>query len=267
MIDLITVGIDVGSMSTKVVIMDNDHIKYLIKPTGWSPRQVGQDSYRELLQREGYNENQVDCIVGTGYGRISLPFVQKVVTEITCHGKGAAYLLPQNNLVIDIGGQDSKVIKIDHNGKVQNFIMNDKCAAGTGRFLQVMANALGLDVSELGERGELSNEQEAVGINSMCTVFAESEVIGLLAQGVDKTAIVAALHVSIAKRVAAMAKRIGIDGPVTFTGGVARNEGIRKSLEKEIGVPVMVPSECQIAGALGAALIGREILLKNNKVN
>lgn len=270
MIDMLTVGIDVGSISTKVVLLAENKISHLIRPTGWSPRQVGQESYQEILEREGYSQNQVGYIVGTGYGRISLPFAHKVVTEITCHGRGASFLQPRTQLVIDVGGQDSKVIRIDRQGKVQNFIMNDKCAAGTGRFLQVMAATLGLEVSELGELGKLGElrnlegkeEESPLVINSMCTVFAESEVIGLLAQGVDKASIVAALHCSIAKRVAAMAKRVGVDGPVTFTGGVARNEGIRKNLEQELSVPVIVPPECQLAGALGAALIGQEILLR-----
>ena len=136
---MLAVGIDVGSISTKVVVLANDKMSYLIRPTGWSPREVGQDCYLEILEREGYTQDQVGYIVGTGYGRISLPFVHKVVTEITCHGRGASFLLPQAHMVVDIGGQDSKVIKIDQQGKVQNFIMNDKCAAGTGRFLQVMA--------------------------------------------------------------------------------------------------------------------------------
>ncbi|NLK53192.1 MAG: 2-hydroxyglutaryl-CoA dehydratase [Syntrophomonadaceae bacterium] len=214
---MLAVGIDVGSISTKVVVLANDKMSYLIRPTGWSPREVGKESYYEILEREGYTPDQVGYIVGTGYGRISLPFVNKVVTEITCHGRGASFLLPQAHLVIDIGGQDSKVIKIDQKGKVQNFIMNDKCAAGTGRFLQVMAATLGLDVSELGELGR-DEEQNPVVINSMCTVFAESEVIGLLAQGVDKASTIAALHRSIARRIAAMVNRIGVNGPVCFRG-------------------------------------------------
>lgn len=253
---MITAGIDVGSTATKVVLLDDDEIYSRVKPTGWSPRQAGLEAYLELLAAEGYQEKQVDIIVATGYGRIALDFAQKVVTEITCHGRGAAYLVPDADLVIDIGGQDSKVIKIDKGGKVLDFAMNDKCAAGTGRFLQVMATTLGLDVSEL---ADVSEGQSPVAINNMCTVFAESEVIGLLAQGASKGAIVAGLHASIAKRMATMAGRIGNGNKIIFTGGVALNEGVRKSLEAELG-KVYVPKECQLVGALGAALIGRNTL-------
>ena len=166
-----------------------------------------------------------------------------------------AALYPQVRTIIDIGGQDSKAIQIDSRGRVIDFVMNDKCAAGTGRFLQVTANALGLDVSELSD-GE--KPEQAVDINSMCTVFAESEIIGLLAQGVDKGGIIAGLHRSVARKVAAMVKRLGIVGEVAFTGGVAMNRGIKRALEQELGCTVIVPEMCQYTGALGAALIGSE---------
>lgn len=259
---MIVVGIDVGSVSTKAVLMDEEKIIKQITPTGWSPKQAGADIFEQLLKQVGYSQDQVDCVVGTGYGRISLQFADKVVTEITCHARGAAYLDPQSGLVIDIGGQDSKVIKIDSDGRVLNFLMNDKCAAGTGRFLQVIANAVGVDVSEL---AGLSDGQNPIPINSMCTVFAESEVIGLLAEGKTKGAIVAGIHLSIARRIANMAKRLGPADKVTFTGGVAKNDGVRLSLQKELGVPVFVPGDCQITGAIGAALIGRDLILRQNK--
>jgi predicted CoA-substrate-specific enzyme activase len=254
---MIAAGIDVGSTSTKVVLLDNEKMCCKVKPTGWSPRQAGRECFQELLEQEGYRDEQVDIIVATGYGRVSLDFAHKAVTEITCHGRGAAFLVPGTDLVMDIGGQDSKVIKIDEKGKVLDFAMNDKCAAGTGRFLQVMAIALGLDVSEL---SELSRDHTPVTINNMCTVFAESEIIGLLAQGVEKGKIVAGIHASIARRMAAMANRMGTNGIVTFTGGVALNDGVRRSLENELGRKIVVPRDCQLVGAIGAALIGREIL-------
>lgn len=255
---MIAIGIDVGSTATKAVLLDNDKMYSRVKPTGWSPKQAGLETYQELLAAEGYQEKDVGMIVATGYGRIAIDFAEKVVTEITCHGRGAAYLVADADLVIDIGGQDSKVIKIDPTGKVLDFAMNDKCAAGTGRFLQVMANALGLDVSEL---AAVSEGQSPVAINNMCTVFAESEVIGLLAQGTPKGSIVAGLHASIAKRMASMAERIGSGNKIVFTGGVALNDGVRKSLENELGKKVCVPETCQMVGALGAALIGRDLML------
>lgn len=253
---MITVGIDVGSTATKGVLLAGDLIFSRIKPTGWSPRQAGQECFQELLAEAGFKPSQVTRIVATGYGRMTLDFAHKKVTEITCHARGAAYLVPGTDLVIDVGGQDSKVIRLDPQGKVVDFIMNDKCAAGTGRFLQVMATALGMDVSQL---AQVSRDEKPVNINNMCTVFAESEVIGLLAQGVEKGPIVAGLHAAIARRLAAMVGRLGRGQKVTFTGGVALNEGVRWSLEQEIGQKVVVPETCQFVGALGAALMGRDI--------
>jgi len=252
---MITAGIDVGSTSTKVVLLDDDKMFYIVKPTGWSPRQAGQEAFQELLKKNGYREEQVTKIIATGYGRLNLSFAHKAVTEITCHAKGASYLVPGTDLVVDIGGQDSKVIKIDEEGKVLDFIMNDKCAAGTGRFLQVMAASLGLEVSEL---AEVAAGHTPVAINNMCTVFAESEVIGMLAQGVDKANIVAGLHASIAKRIVAMINRLGAGQKITFTGGVALNDGVKKSLEEGLHKEITVPKECQLVGALGAALLARE---------
>lgn len=220
--------------------------------------------YRNLqtiIEPSRIHIQQVDYVVGTGYGRISLPFANKVITEITCHGRGAAYLLPGSHLVIDIGGQDSKVIKIDDKGQVLDFVVNDKCAAGTGRFLQVIAAALGVDVSEL---AELSARQPPITINSMCTVFAESEVVGLLAEGKNKGEIVAGLHLAISRRIANMAQRLGVVDKVIFTGGVAKNEGVRRYLQQQLGVPVIVPEGCQFAGAIGAALIGHDLVRRIN---
>ncbi|MDD3880339.1 MAG: acyl-CoA dehydratase activase, partial [Syntrophomonas sp.] len=223
----------------------------------WSPRETGLATYQGLLQELGHSEDDVDFVVGTGYGRISLPFVSKAITEITCHARGAAHLVNDSTMVIDIGGQDSKIIKIDQKGKVLDFVMNDKCAAGTGRFLQMIAAALGLDVAEL---SELSRGKTPLTLNSMCAVFAESEVIGLLAAGRDKGEIVAGLHQSIARRIASMAQRMGKAARITFTGGVARNEGLCSCLREVLGAEIIVPAECQLAGALGAALLARDYL-------
>ena len=258
---MLVAGVDVGSVATKVVIIKNDTFYYRAAPTGWSPREAGAKVFKELLSDLGYVEEQVDFVVGTGYGRVSLGFANKAVTEITCHARGAAYLVPGGSMVIDIGGQDSKAIKIDNQGQVLDFAMNDKCAAGTGRFLQVIAATLGNEVSEL---SELAAGKSPLALNSMCAVFAESEVIGLLASGHDKGEIVAGLHQSIARRIASMVGRLGSSGRVTFTGGVARNESLRRCLEDVLGMEVIVPEMCQMAGALGAALIAQGYCSQRN---
>lgn len=249
------VGIDVGSVATKCVIMDGERIFHNVRPTGWSPREVARRSLDELMLEANCREEEILFSVGTGYGRVSLPFVNKTVTEISCHARGGVYLVPGTSAIIDIGGQDSKVIKVDPEGKVLDFVMNDRCAAGTGRFLQVMAAALGLDVTDFSVLGE---GKPSVQLNSMCAVFAESEVVGLLASGCDKEEIINGLHDSIARRIAAMAHRLNIGDRVTFTGGVAKNEGLRKALEKALQAEVRVPALCHLTGALGAALIGRD---------
>lgn len=251
---MVTVGIDVGSITTKVVLMNGESWFGRIKPTGYSPRQAGAEVFEEILIEAGLDRNNIDYVIGTGYGRISLPFIDKAVTEITCHARGAHYLVEGTDMVIDVGGQDSKVIVTDGHGNVTDFAMNDKCAAGTGRFLQVMSAALGADVSEL---AELSRDAEPVQISNMCTVFAESEVISLLAQGVGKEKIIAGIHRSVARRVAIMAERLGKGERITFTGGVAKNEGVKKFLEKELGREILVPAGSQLAGAMGAALLAR----------
>lgn len=252
---MITVGIDVGSMTTKAVLLDGKILRSVIRPTGCSPRQSGREAFDELIQGAGLGYSDITRVTGTGYGRIALDYIDDAVTEITCHARGAHYLLEGTDMVIDIGGQDSKVILTDGQGNVIDFVMNDKCAAGTGRFLQVMASALGADVNEL---SELSKGAEPVEISNMCTVFAESEVVSLLAQGVAKESIIAGIHRSVARRVAAMAGRLGNGNKITFTGGVAKNEGVREYLVAELGMEINVAPASQLAGAIGAALLALE---------
>jgi len=255
----LAVGIDAGSTATKIALINEEGELFChVRPTGWSPREAAREGMRVLLDQTGYAESQVKKTVATGYGRIALSFADKAVTEITCHGRGAAFLVPGADIVIDIGGQDSKALKISPEGKVLDFLMNDKCAAGTGRFLQVMAAALGVEVSEL---ADLAQGKEPVSISNMCTVFAETEVIGLLAQGVDKGSIVAGLHQAIARRVGAMVSRLG--GPaakIVFTGGVALNAGVQACIAEVLQAPVIVHRHSQQAGAIGAALLAREML-------
>lgn len=249
------IGIDIGSVAAKGYLINGDRHYRVLIPTGWSPREAGQAIIEQLLAASGVELDQVKRIYATGYGRVAFDQAEKTVTEIKCHARGIAELFPEVRTIIDIGGQDSKVIRIGERGRVLDFAMNDKCAAGTGRFLQVMATALGLDVSELGEAEDPGQMQT---ISSMCTVFAESEIIGSLARGKPKGGIIAGLHRSVGRRVASMARRMGIKEQVAFTGGVARNPGVRRALQEELGVKIVVPEDCQYTGALGAALLALE---------
>jgi len=191
--------------------------------------------------------------VSTGYGRNSVDFADKAITEITCHAAGAYFQDPAVRSVIDIGGQDSKAISMDDAGRVNDFVMNDKCAAGTGRFLEVMARALEVDLDAFGEMSLKADTPAA--ISSLCTVFAESEVISLIARGEKRENIIAGIHESIGSRVLAMAKRVGVTEPVMMTGGVAKNIGVVKALENRAGVSIKVSPNAQINGAIGAALL------------
>lgn len=253
----VVAGIDTGSTAVKVTLYDGDTMQSWLGPTGWNPGEVSAALLGQACQSWGLDKQNLAGVVGTGYGRMMLTFLTKALTEISCHAKGAAYLWPGVCTVIDIGGQDAKAIQVDANGKVLNFVMNDKCAAGTGRFLQVTANALGLDVAQLGAI-ECPPGQPICNVNSMCTVFAESEVIGLLHQGFSREAIVSALYRSIARRIATMVSDVGPQPPMLFTGGVAQNRGLCNALEEKFQMPVYVPDQAVFAGAIGAALYAWE---------
>ncbi len=256
---MLTVGIDIGSMTTKAVAFADGKIRgAAVLPTGWQPKTAGEAVFREVQKQAGCPPAAVQYVVGTGYGRACLPCAHEVVTEITCHARGAYHMIPDTELVIDIGGQDSKVIRVGRRGRVEDFVMNDKCAAGTGRFLDVMATALGMDVDEMGRRA--TGGAEPAGISSMCTVFAESEVISLVAAGAEKASIVAGLHHAVAERIAALAAGFLPVACIAFTGGVAKNFGIKRALEQILGCPLLLPEDPQIIGALGAAIIGQERL-------
>lgn len=250
-----SLGIDIGSVATKAVLFNGKMIDQTILPTGWSPKQTGKKIMTKLLQRN--NDCQVDMIVVTGYGRIAIDFADKVVTEITCHGKGAYLLDHQVRTIIDIGGQDSKAININQQGKVIDFIMNDKCAAGTGKFLEVTMNSLGEDINEI---DQLTIAADSEKINSMCTVFAESEVVSLLAQGADKAGIVKGIIESIAARTASLLNKITINDKILFTGGLANSSQITIELSKVLQREILTDTNSQLAGALGAAVIGWEEL-------
>ncbi len=252
---MISVGIDIGSTATKAVVFDGRIIGKAMEITGWDPKEAGYRAFRGALDIAGITEDRVGPIVGTGYGRISLPILTGKVTEISCHARGAHHLHPGTRTVIDIGGQDCKVISLSDDGSVSDFIMNDKCAAGTGRFLQVMAGILDATLDEL---GALAAGGEPVPLSSMCTVFAESEVIGLLARGTGKENIAAGIIDTIARRIQGLAGRVPFLETVTFTGGTAQNPHICRIIAERLGTRLHVPLEPQFVGALGAALIGWE---------
>ncbi len=250
------IGIDVGAVATKAVVLADNQIRgYAITPTGYDVVLAAKKVLKESLKKAGVTEKDLEYIVATGYGRISVPFADEKITEISCHAKGASWLVPETKMVIDIGGQDSKAIRVDEEGNVISFAMNDKCAAGTGRFLEVMARALELQIDRFGKVSLKS--KNPCSISSICTVFAESEVISLRAEKKPLEDIIAGIHRAVAKRVVAMMTPIGMVSPITMTGGVAKNVGQRKALEEELGTKLIVPKEPQIVGALGAALFAR----------
>ena len=252
-----TAGIDIGSITAKAAVLrDGRLLGSRVIFTGYNSEAAGRRVFEELLGELGLDRTEVVRIVATGYGRKSVAIADKAVTEIMCHAAGARYLDPSVRSLVDIGGQDSKAVVMDESGRVTNFAMNDKCAAGTGRFLEVMARALEADLDEFGELS-LKAEQPAK-ISSLCTVFAESEVISLIAKGETRENIIAGIHEAIASRVSAMASRIGLAAPVMMTGGVARNVGVVRALEKVLGMAVVVSPHAQVTGAIGAAAIARD---------
>ena len=252
---MITIGIDIGSITTKIAMMENGTLGYTdISLSGYDMEKAWQDIYRKLLDQTGKHESDVDKIVSTGYGRSNVSIAHKKITEISCHAAGAKYYYPQVKAIIDIGGQDSKFIRMGGDGSILDFVMNDKCAAGTGRFLEVMARALHVDLDDFAHMSQKA--KKPVVISSMCTVFAESEVISLIAKGEKRENIIAGIHDSIAARMVSMVKRTGVAEPVVMTGGVSKNGGMRAAIEKKIGLPLNVPEQAQVCGAIGAAILG-----------
>jgi predicted CoA-substrate-specific enzyme activase len=247
-------GLDVGSLSTDCVLITEEEeiLSYSITETGANSTEAAEKSLGEALARAGVKRDGVKRVVATGYGRISVPFADKKVTEISCHALGAYKLFPDTRTVIDIGGQDSKVIRVGQGGRVLDFTMNDKCAAGTGRFLEVMAAKLKVPLTEMGSLS-LGTGGE-VRISSVCTVFAESEVISLVARNHPKEEIIRGIHRAIVNRVWSMVKNLGAEREVTMSGGVAKNRGVVALVEEKLGHPIHVYEEPQIVGGLGAAL-------------
>ena len=247
-----TAGIDIGSSNIKAAVWDGSSFEIWSQPTGWEISETSETVIQVLLDRSSLQMKDLDKIVATGYGRKMCRFAGRSVTEITCHAAGAFHLVRGAQTVLDIGGQDVKVITLNNDGKVKDFLMNDKCAAGTGRFISNMAVLLGYDLKDF---SDIPAETEIRTISSMCTVFAESEVISLLSKGVPKESIALGLLDSIASRAAGMVLRISDSGPVVLTGGPALNKRLGSLILKHLSRPVLTPQMPQFSGAIGAALI------------
>lgn len=256
-----TLGIDIGSTASKCVILkDGTEIVSKALVSVGAGTSGPQRAITEVLEGCGMKREEMNYILATGYGRNSMmEFADHQMSELSCHAKGAFFLFPEVHTVVDIGGQDVKILQIE-NGLMTNFAMNDKCAAGTGRFLDVMARVLEVKVEELGDLGAESTKR--IGISSTCTVFAESEVISQLAQATDKRDIIAGIHRSVAGRVAGLAHRVGVRDQVVMTGGVAQNRGVVQALEDELEHTIYTSPLTQYNGALGAALFAHEKYLQ-----
>lgn len=256
---MIVAGVDIGAATAKTVVMaDMQLLSYVIIPTGKSVSRSADRVIQLSLDKTGFSMSSLSFVISTGYGRRGVAFANKTMSEIICHAKGANWMFPHARTIIDIGGQDSKVIGVRQDGAVRDFVMNDKCAAGTGRFLEVMAQVLELSIEEMGPESLLS--KNPCQVSSTCTIFAESEIVSLRAEGKIREDMVAGIHRAVACRVRIMGRTVEFRDAVVFTGGVAKNIGVKKALEDEIGMPLLVPEEPQIMGALGAALLAQSEL-------
>lgn len=251
---MLVAGVDIGSVAAKAAIYDTEARTVLgssIIPTGWNHKQAFESSIQLAARDALINPEALSKVVGTGYGRVAVKNDIKVVSEITCHARGAAFFFPEAAGVIDIGGQDSKAVRLDGRGNVADFVMNDKCAAGTGRFIQMVANLLEMDLEQF---AAAAADGQPASISNMCAVFAESEIVGLLARAVPPADIAAGVTLSVARRTAGLAARLGLSGPCVFTGGLASNKAMAVCLGEALGAPVLLPPIPQLTGAIGAAL-------------
>ena len=254
---MFTMGIDIGSTSSKAVILEDGIRVAARKVIEAGIGSEGPDRvFADAMSEAGITREEITRVMATGYGRMTFPGADDQASELSCHGKGIHYLIPEARVVIDIGGQDAKVMQINERGALLNFVMNDKCAAGTGRFLDVMAGILSVQTSELAELA--AKAEEPLSISSVCTVFAESEVISHLAAGATRSDVAAGIHQSVAKRVAGLGNRIGFRGPIAMSGGVALNAGVVRALEHELGKQIVTHPDAQLAGAYGAAILAFE---------
>jgi len=264
---MIFAGLDIGSVSTKVVFLDNERkiLHWEVLRTGSNSKKAAEKCMQSVLDKAKLSFADITSLIATGYGRKIVPFKSDEISEISCHARGAHFLFPDTKTVIDIGGQDSKAIRIDDFGEAVDFNMNDKCAAGTGRFLEEMAKALDTTVENLGKLSLKS--QKNLVISSMCTVFAESEVVSLLAENETTEDIAKALHNAIADRVLSLAHKVRLENALTVTGGVAKNIGVIASITSKLpNITAHIPENPQIIGALGAALIAHDLASSKSKL-
>jgi (R)-2-hydroxyacyl-CoA dehydratese activating ATPase len=254
-------GVDIGSTMTKVVLMDkSSNLLSAIKgPTGPEYRQLANEVMRQALEQASLQIDNISYIVATGYGRLNVPFADRQITELSCHARGVSSLFPNVRTAIDIGGQDAKCMKIN-NGRLISFVMNDKCAAGTGRFLEVTAATLGIRLEDMGDISLRATKK--IPISILCTIFAQQEVVALLSRGEKLENILAGLHDALASRIAALARRLGIEPDLVLTGGVAKNTGIVRAMKESLGCEILVPEEPLLTGALGAAILAKETYMK-----
>ncbi len=255
---MITCGIDVGSLTAEAVILENQELlAYSLIPTGPDSAATATEALEGALQKTNLRRRDMEFTVATGYGRVIVPFAQKNVSEITCHARGAHYFFPGVRTVLDMGGQDCKVIRCDKNGKVSDFLMNDKCAAGTGRSLEVMASLLQIPLEEFGPLS-LEDPGPPLKISNTCVVFAKSEVLALARQGVPLKRILAGICDGVAEQVKTMIRRVGLKEEFVISGGISKNIGVVKRLEKKLGIRGRICFEPQIVGAVGAALLAAD---------
>lgn len=264
--NLFVAGVDVGSTQTKAVILDGRRriLGRALVDTGAKLNEAARQAFHQALKEAGLPEAAVACTVGTGYGRFRIEFGDRQVTEISCHARGAVFLFPSTRTVLDMGGQDTKAIRVGPQGEVLDFCMNDKCSAGTGRFLGAASAALDIPLGELGSLALTA--RNPVTITTTCTVFAESEILGWLARGRKLEDILLGVHVAIASRSLSLLRRVGIEPELTFTGGVARNAAMVALIQEMAGVPVNVSEESHFCGALGAALFALDALSDSLRV-
>jgi predicted CoA-substrate-specific enzyme activase len=254
-------GVDIGSTMTKIVLTEKNHtvLSAVKGPTGPEHRQLANEVMKMALEKANLQLDEISYVVATGYGRLNVPFADRQITELTCHARGVFSLFPTVRTAIDIGGQDAKCMKIN-NGKMIDFVMNDKCAAGTGRFLEIIAPTLGVKVEELGDISLKSTKK--LQISSLCTIFAQQEVVTRLSDGEALEDIIAGLHDALATRVTGLARRLKIAPDVVLTGGVAKNVGIVKAMRENLGCELFVPEDPLLTGALGAAILAKDYSLK-----
>ena len=256
---MIVAGCDVGSLTAKAVILNEGKIiSHAIIRTSPKPKESAEEVIKLALDRAGLSMRNIVCAVGTGYGKDHIPFADRRESEIVCAAKGARRIMPSVRTIIDIGGQDAKAIKIDESGNVTRYIYNDKCASGTGRFLEIVAELLEAKIEDLGDIALSS--REPVSISNQCVIFAETEVISLVNEGKDMADIVNGLHHAMANRAASLARSIGVEKEVVMAGGVAKNSGMRRALGEALGVSLQeLKVDPQIIGALGAAFLAEEV--------